>query len=62
MRYSVITADQTETIYEGTLRITDGGVAVLKPDDESPTLFLSPAFWHQIQQLDSGYDMSDSVH
>jgi hypothetical protein len=60
MRFSVVTADQTETIYEGTVRITDGGVAVIRPVDDSPT-FLSPAFWQQIKQLDSSDEVLDSV-
>ena len=51
MKFSVITADETETPYEGSYQVLENAVLVVHPDDESqPTIRLSPAFWWQISE------------
>lgn len=51
MKFSVITADDAETPYEGDYQVLDNAVLVVHPDDESqPTIRLSPAFWRQINE------------
>ena len=51
MKFSVITADETETPYEGSYQVLENAVLVVHPNDESePTIRLSPAFWWQISE------------
>jgi hypothetical protein len=51
VKFSVITADETETPYEGHYQVLDNAVLVVHPNDESqPTIRLSPAFWRQISE------------
>jgi hypothetical protein len=58
----VITANETETVYDGTFRVEDSGMLTIIPDDEGePTIRLSPAFWRQINEPRSSYDVRDSV-
>ena len=45
VRFSVVTADETETFYDGTFNVGDGGVLMISPEDETEHLIsLSPAF------------------
>jgi hypothetical protein len=63
MQFSVITADEAETPYEGSYQVLDNGVLIVHPDDESlPTIRLSPAFWRQINEPRARYDMLESLH
>jgi hypothetical protein len=49
VQFSVITADQAETAYEGSYQVLDNAVLIVHPDDARlPTVRLSPAFWLQI--------------
>ncbi len=51
MHFEVITADEVETRYDGRLKIEDGGVLNILPDDENdPVIWLSPGFWQQIKK------------
>ncbi|HEY6685628.1 MAG TPA: hypothetical protein VI094_05400 [Propionibacteriaceae bacterium] len=51
MQFSVITADDTETAYEGLCEVEDNGVPKITPDDQdSPIIRLSAAFWRQIKE------------
>ena len=51
MKFRVITADETETPYEGSYPVLENAVLVVHPNDESqPTIRLSPAFWWQISE------------
>jgi hypothetical protein len=51
VQFSVITADQAETAYEGSYQVLDNAVLVVHPDDTRlPTVRLSPAFWLQITE------------
>ena len=51
MKFSVITADGTETPYEGHYQVLDNAELLVRPDDQSqPTIRLSPAFWRQISE------------
>jgi hypothetical protein len=50
MQFSVITADETETLYDGSFTVADAGVLVIHPEDRNePLITLSPAFWRQIK-------------
>jgi hypothetical protein len=63
VRFSVITADDAETAYEGTYKVLDNGVLHVDPDDESqPIIRLSPAFWRQINEPRKDDDISKSVY
>jgi hypothetical protein len=63
MQFSVITADEAETAYEGSYQVLDNGVLIVHPDDESlPTIRLSPAFWRQINEPRARYDILESLH
>ena len=63
VRFSVITADDAETAYEGTYKVLDNGVLHVDPDDESqPIIRLSPAFWRQINEPRKYDDISTSVY
>jgi hypothetical protein len=63
VQFSVITADDAETSYEGTYQVLDNAVLVVHPDDESqPNIRLSPAFWRQIIEPRPHYDVLESVH
>jgi hypothetical protein len=49
VKFSVITADQAVTPYEGSYQVLENAVLVVHPDGPSlPTVRLSPAFWLQI--------------
>jgi len=62
MRFSVITANEAETVYDGTFKVEDSGMLTIIPDnEEEPTIRLSPAFWRQINEPRSSYDVLDSV-
>ena len=51
MQFTVITADEAETSYDGAYKVLDNGVLHVDPDDESqPIVRLSPAFWRQINE------------
>jgi len=51
VQFTVITADEAETPYDGTYKVLDNGVLHVDPDDESqPIVRLSPAFWRQINE------------
>ena len=63
MQFSVITADDAETPYEGTYTVLDNGVLVVHPDDDSQSVIrLSPAFWRQVNEPREGYDILETVH
>jgi hypothetical protein len=63
MQFSVITADEAETPYEGSYQVLDNGVLIVHPDDESqPTIRLSPAFWRQINEPRGRYDSLENLH
>ena len=58
----MITANETETVYDGTFRVEDSGMLTIIPDnEEEPTIRLSPAFWRQISEPRTSYDVLDSV-
>jgi hypothetical protein len=63
MQFSVITADEAETPYQGSYQVLDNGVLIVHPDDENlPTIRLSPAFWRQINEPRGRYDILESLH
>jgi hypothetical protein len=63
VQFSVITADDAETSYEGTYQVLDNAVLVVHPDDKGqPTVRLSPAYWRQIIEPREEYDILESVH
>jgi hypothetical protein len=63
VQFSVITAEDAETTYEGTYKVLDNGVLHVDPDDESqPIIRLSPAYWRQIIEPRKGYDILESIH
>jgi hypothetical protein len=44
MRFSVITANETETVYDGTFKVEDSGMLIISPDnEEEPAIRLSPS-------------------
>jgi hypothetical protein len=58
VQFSVITADDAETSYEGTYQVLDNAVLVVHPDDKGqPTVRLSPAYWRQIIEPREEYDI-----
>jgi hypothetical protein len=61
MQFIVITADGTET-YDGSYVVEDSGVLKIRPKDRSELISLSPAFWRQINEPRSSYDMLDSAY
>jgi hypothetical protein len=67
VRFSVITADETETFYTGVHQVEDSGVLSITPDDESePVIRLSPAFWQTVKErrgdeLPAGEDEIDRI-
>jgi len=60
MQFIVITAEGTET-YNGSYEVEDSGVLKIRPKDRSELISLSPAFWRQINEPRSSYDMLDSA-
>ena len=50
MRFSVTTADETETSYDGVYVIEDGVLKIIPDDDDEPVIRLSPGFWQQIKE------------
>ena len=56
----MITAEGTET-YDGSYEVEDSGVLKIRPKDRSELISLSPAFWRQINEPRSSYDMLDSA-
>jgi hypothetical protein len=61
MQFIVITAEGTET-YHGSYEVEDSGVLKIRPKDRSELISLSPAFWRQINEPRSSYDMLDSAN
>ena len=61
MQFIVITAEGTET-YNGSYEVEDSGVLKIRPKDRSELISLSPAFWRQINEPHSSYDMLDSAY
>ena len=61
MQFIVITAEGTET-YDGSYEVEDTGVLKIRPKDRSELISLSPAFWRQINEPRSSYDMLDSAY
>jgi hypothetical protein len=63
MQFSVITADETETFYDGKYKVEDYGVLRIVPDDDDmPTIRLSPTFWRRINEPRVAYDIRASIH
>ena len=63
MQFSVITADDAETHYEGTYQVLENAVLVVHPDDETqPTIRLSPAYWRQINEPRQDSDILRDVY
>ena len=63
MRFSLITANETETVYDGTFKVEDSGMLIISPDnEEEPVIRLSPAFWRQINEPRSSYDLLESAY
>jgi len=60
MQFIVITPEGTET-YNGSYEVADSGVLKIRPKDRSELISLSPAFWRQINEPRSSYDMLDSA-
>jgi hypothetical protein len=56
----LITAEGTET-YDGSYEVENSGVLKIRPKDRSELISLSPAFWRQINEPRSSYDMLDSA-
>ena len=51
MRFSVMTADEVETFYDGMFTIEDNGVLKIIPEaQDEPMTRLSPGFWRQINE------------
>jgi hypothetical protein len=61
MQFIVITAEGTET-YDGSYEVEDSGVLKIRPKDRSELISLSPAFWRQINEPRSSYDMLDAAY
>ena len=61
MQFIVITAEGTETYY-GSYEVEDRRGAEIRPKDRSELISLSPAFWRQINEPRSSYDMLDSAN
>jgi hypothetical protein len=61
MQFIVITAEGTET-YDGSYEVEGSGVLKIRPKDRSELISLSPAFWRQINEPRSSYDMLDSAY
>jgi hypothetical protein len=63
VRFSVITANETETVYDGTFKVEDSGMLIISPDnEEEPVIRLSPAFWRQINEPRSSDDLLESAY
>jgi len=45
MRFSVVTADQRETFYDGQFRVDGGVLTIVHDDADESNLTLSPSFW-----------------
>lgn len=60
-RFSVITADEAETLYDGEFKIADGGVLAIYPDDDQQDTYLSPAFWRQVGLLDTAPEVRSNT-
>ena len=51
MQFTVITTDGVETVYDGGYEIKENGaLRILETDQSKPVIWLSPAFWRQINQ------------
>jgi hypothetical protein len=60
VQFSVITADDAETSYEGSYRVLDNAVLVVEPDDPGePIVCLNPAYWRQI--IEQRHDYTRTV-
>ena len=60
MQFTVITADDAETYYEGSYRILDNAVLEVDPDDlGQPIVRLNPAYWRQI--IEKRHDYTRTV-
>jgi hypothetical protein len=62
MQFSVTTADEVETSYDGMYEVESNGVLKIMPAEHDASIIrLSPAFWWRIKQAHSSYDILDSV-
>jgi hypothetical protein len=54
MQFSVTTADEVETSYDGMYEVESNGVLRIMPAEHDASIIrLSPAFWWQIKQAHS---------